>query len=216
MRILSGLTGKMAPVAGPPAKVVPTSFATFTTVHSRVAAVVQRRRGDSRGREGQQQTRTAVFPHSSSAAARDDEPCDTGGAGTTGSCTMKGGAAEELLACSMNSSSYRRDNESSNRQDSVEQQQTACSSSSRNRDSEIPQLNRKSRDAVEHQRHVAIRSSTSRVRQYRKRVCVRWGSLQWSLALVLVVRSAATGCQGATHYHHQDAAAAAPCTLTVA
>ncbi|KAK8721224.1 hypothetical protein OTU49_017501 [Cherax quadricarinatus] len=28
-----------------------------------------------------------------------------------------------------------------------------------------------------------------RVRHYRKRVCVRWGSLQWSLALVLVVKS---------------------------
>lgn len=54
------------------------------------------------------------------------------------------------------------------------------------------------------------------MRQYRKRVCVRWGSLQWSLALVLVVRSAAAGCQGATHRHHHHRAAAVPRTLNVA
>lgn len=218
MRILSGLAGKMAPVAGPPAKAVPTPSAAFTAVHRRVNPVSQLRLGESHCGEVQQQPGASMAPHSGSAkslAGRSNKSCpsscpaarDSGGVDTAGSCEMEGGAGERQSACSRRSSSESR-NVGSNEQQSA-------FSSDKSRQSRVFHL---SRESVDQQQPTASRSRSSRVRQYRKRVCVRWGSLQWSLALVLVVRSAAAGCQGAAcrHHHHHHHTATASHTLNVA
>lgn len=222
MRILSGLAGKMAPVAGPPAKAVPTPAAAFTAAHRRVAAVSQRRLGESRGGEEHQQSGAAMAPHSvgaESQAGRSSESCgsscatapDPGGVGTAGSFMVEGAAAKGQSVCSGSDISDSRNVGSSSGRGSSEQQSAFSRASSR--DSRVSPL---SRGSAEQQQQGAASRSRSRVRQYRKRVCVRWGSLQWSLALVLVVRSAAAGCQGATHRHHHHRAAAVPRTLNVA
>ncbi|KAG7169046.1 hypothetical protein Hamer_G011746 [Homarus americanus] len=54
-----------------------------------------------------------------------------------------------------------------------------------------------------------------RVRQYRKRLSVRWGSLQWSLALVLVVRSRSSSgsCQHSCRHHHTSPGCSSPLTV---
>lgn len=58
-------------------------------------------------------------------------------------------------------------------------------------------------DASRNNRNINNSRSGQRVRLYRKRVCVRLGSLQWSLALVLVVRSRPSfaTCHTPTHTH---------------
>lgn len=217
MRILSGLAGKMAPVAGPPAKAVPSPAATFTAAHRRVDAVSQRRVGESRGREEHQQSGAAMAPHSvgaKSQAGRGSESCGSscapapdpgGGVGTAGSFMVEGEAAKGQSVCSGSDSSDSRNVGSRSGRGSSEQQSAFSRASSR--DSRVSPF---SRGSAEQQQQGAASRSRSCVRQYRKRVCVRWGSLQWSLALVLVVRSAAAGCQGAAHRNHH------PRTLNVA
>lgn len=224
MRILSGLAGKMAPVAGPPGKAVPTPSAAFTAVHRRVAPVSQLRRGESRGGEVQQLAGAAVAPHSGSIdsqASHGNKSCssscslgrDAGGVERSDPFRMEERTVEGEAACSRSSSTGSKDVGSNNKRGSVEQQ--SVFNRGRSRGSRVSHLSRKSRGSVEQQQQpAASRSSSSRVRQYRKRVCVRWGSLHWSLALVLVVRSAATGCQRATDRNLNHATT--PRTVTVA
>lgn len=222
MRILSGLAGKMAPVVGAPTKAVPTSATAFTNAHRKVSAVSQRRLSESRGEE-HQQSGAAMAPHSVGAeckAGRSSESCGSscapapspGGVGTAGSFVVEGAAAEGQSVCSGSDDSDPRNIGSSSGRGSREHQSAFSRASSR--DSRVSPL---SRGSAEQQQQGAGSRGRSRVRQYRKRVCVRWGSLQWSLALVLVVRSAAAGCQGAAHPHrHHHAASFAPRTLNVA
>lgn len=225
MRILSGLAGKMAPVAGPRGKAVPTPPVAFTPVQHRVTPVSQRRRGDSRAAEVQQQAGAVanriLAPHNGSVeseAGRGNKSCsgscspsrDSSGVGTSGSCRMERGTGEQLSTSSGSSNRDPRDAAPSKKGlGTDERQSTSCRG--RSRDSKAADPSKKGRGARE-QQTTGSRSSRSQVRQYRKRVCVRWGSLQWSLALVLVVRSAAS-CQDAAHHHHHAVATTRPLTV---
>lgn len=217
----------MAPVAGPRGKAVPTPPAPFTPVLHRVIPVSQRRRGDSRTAKVQQQAGAAasiiVAPHSGSIESeggRGNKSCsssyslapDSSGGPTPGLCKMERRTNEQLSTCSEGSGRDFRDAGPGRKGREMDGRRSA-SCRGRNRDSRVADSSIKVHGAADHQIPASrsSRSSRSRVRQYRKRVCVRWGSLQWSLALVLVVRSAA-GCQGADHHH----AVATPRPLTVA
>ena len=206
MRILSGLAGKMAPVAGPRGKAVPTPPAAFTPEQHGVIPVSQRRREGRRGAEVQQQVGAAsamVAPHSGSVESdpgRGNMSCSqpsssppdalVGATSTSDSCRMDKGTAKPVLSSCRGSP---RDSRDSGRGTDVRQ---APPSSEWAGDP-----SRKGRGAECQSAHTRTsRSSRSRVRQYRTRVCVRWGSPQWSLALVGVVRAAA-GCQGAPQHH---------------
>lgn len=203
----------MAPVAGPRGKAVPTPPAPFTPVLHRVIPVSQRRRGDSRTAEVQQQAGAAasiiLAPHSGSIeseAGRGNKSCssssspapDSSDGPTPGLYRMERGADEQLSTCSVGSNRDFRDAGPGRKGRGTDGRQSAScrdrNGGSRGADSSIKVQGAGDRQTT------AGRSSRSRVRQYRKRVCVRWGSLQWSLALVLVVRSAA-GCQGTDHHH---------------
>ncbi|MPC63102.1 hypothetical protein E2C01_057196 [Portunus trituberculatus] len=211
MRILSGLAGKMAPVAGPRGKAVPTPPAAFTPEQHRVIPVSQRRREGRRGAEVQQQVGAATAvaaPHSGSVESdpgRGNMSCSdpsssppdaiTGGTPTPASSRVDKGSAKQ---CSRGDPRNPRNSNLGSSGRGTDARQTPPSSECATGDPARKGRGAECQPAASRSNR-GSRGSRSRVRQYRKRVCVRWGSLHWSLALVVVVRSA-VGCQGTPHH----------------
>ena len=209
---MAGPCGKAVPT--PPAAFTPmqhkvTSVSQRRRDDTRAGTEVQQQQQPQQQQQQQQQAgraaNTMVAPHSGSVESKPGRgnkwcsspclPCPlcpprraSSGGGTSGSSTMQRDAVRHLSSCGGCSCRNPQD-AAPTRQRRGTEQWHSVSCRNGNREWRAADPSRKGAAAAR-QQAPGTSSSRSRVREYRKRVCVRWGSLQWSLALVVVVRSA--------------------------